>query len=128
MKDPWNPTHEEIIEWAYDKDSLCEQDWDLAITDMENADVLLSLASDSSCPSQSFFLNCIYLLVGDAIRSKKSVNEIIELLNRAEKINEPHIRKWIERSKVLIEKPETFNYELWCDGGFAYRIDNQARD
>ena len=27
---------------------------------------------------------------------------------------------WVDRSRKLIARPETFDYGLWCDGGFAY--------
>lgn len=55
MKDPWNPTTQEIIEWAYTEHAVFpEQDWDLSICD-NTAEIILSIASDTNCPSQTFF-------------------------------------------------------------------------
>jgi hypothetical protein len=71
MNDPWNPTDDEIIHWAYDAESLHEQDWDLAITEISRASLFMRLAADASCPTRQFFLQCLYLLVGDAVRGKR---------------------------------------------------------
>ncbi len=38
MQDTWNPTDNEVTEWAFDCDSLVpEQDWDLALTGTSRA-------------------------------------------------------------------------------------------
>jgi hypothetical protein len=122
MKEVWNPTHEEIKEWAY-RNEPTEDDWDLAITKPENAELLFVLATEERCPKKSFFLSCLYLLVGDYVRCKgKGHNRTIidGLLEYTEHFNDKKIKEWAERSKQLINNPDTFDYQLWCNGGYAY--------
>ncbi|MBO1580694.1 hypothetical protein [Bacillus sp. XF8] len=128
MKDPWNPTTQEIMEWAYTEHAVFpEQDWDLSVCTITNAaEIILSIASDTNCPNQTFFLHCLYLLVGDAIRTDGNTYDLQYLQNilqSAASSTNTDILKWVERSKTLLSKPETFNYDLWCDGGFVYKID-----
>ncbi|AIK36403.1 MULTISPECIES: hypothetical protein [Bacillus] len=126
MKDPWNPTTQEIIEWAYTEHAVFpEQDWDLSICD-NAAEIILSIASDTNCPNQTFFLHCLYLLVGDAIRTRGNtynIESLQNILQSATNSTNSDIFKWVERSRTLLAKPETFCYDLWCDGGFVYKID-----
>jgi hypothetical protein len=65
--DPWNPTKKEIIEWAYNNQPQPEQDWELAVTEVENATLLLTLAADDNCKKRLFFLSCLYLALFFAI-------------------------------------------------------------
>ena len=37
MKDPWNPSNEELREWAFNADTLCPtQDFHLAVADLHS--------------------------------------------------------------------------------------------
>ncbi|PFK31196.1 hypothetical protein COI93_21115 [Bacillus cereus] len=128
MKDPWNPTTQEIMEWAYTEHAVFpEQDWDLSVCTITNAaEIILNIASDTNCPNQVFFLHCLYLLVGDAIRTSGNtynIESLQNLLQSAENSMNSDILKWVERTQILLSKPETFCYDLWCGGGFVYKID-----
>lgn len=128
MKDPWNPTTKEIIEWAYTEDAIFpEQDWDLSVCNITNVtEMILNIASDTNCPNQVFFLHCLYLLVGDAIRTNGNtynIESLQNILQSAANSTNTDILRWVERSQTLLSKPETFCYDLWCDGGFVYKID-----
>ncbi|MDM5188871.1 hypothetical protein QUF99_16570 [Bacillus sp. DX4.1] len=128
MKDPWNPTKKEIIEWAYkERAFLPEQDWDLAIC-TNFVETILNIASDENCPNQDFFLHCLYLLVGDAIRTHGNtynIESLQNILQSAANSTNTDILKWVERSRTLLSRPETFCYDLWCDGGFVFKIDKK---
>lgn len=123
MIDPWNPTREEIIEWAYSDELEPEQDWNLAVTEINNASLLLTLASDDNCPKRLYFLFCLYLLVGDDVRTNGGAHGGVEaitlVLNHAEVFPHGDIIKWIERSRQLLAEPNLFVYSDWCDGGFV---------
>ena len=48
------------------------QDFDLILVDGKayDGEAYIGYASDVSCPSRSYFLEVIYLMVGNAVRSK----------------------------------------------------------
>ncbi len=122
MKDSINPTDEEIIEWAYHSDGMYQEDWDIIITSAEKGQMFLKLAADKDCPTRNFFLRCLYLLVGDTVRSKGIAHDLTivsALLNEAQSIASPEVSRWVERSTKLMANPETFDYAAWCDGGLA---------
>jgi hypothetical protein len=64
MKNSINPTRDELVEWAYDPESVWPiQDWDLVVTRLDFADTILKLALDYKCPSRIFsFIAFIFLL------------------------------------------------------------------
>jgi len=127
FKDAVNPTDDEIIRWAYIDGTHyppeIEQDWDLYIAEPERADIFIRLASDRKCPNRKFFLSCLYLLIGDAIRSngqtwpipKASAWIAKQTLDLPDDVN-----LFLNRSKELINNPQNFDYGKWCDGGHAY--------
>jgi hypothetical protein len=124
MQDPWNPTSAEITAWAYDPTSMWpEQDWDLAVTSDQNTDLLLQLASDAACPKRDFFLRCLYLFVGDAVRSGFVAHRhevVVELLENVPVACTPEISRWLARSQKLLDASRgAVDYTLWCEGGYA---------
>ena len=121
--DPGNPTHDVIIKWAYDQtvEEPISQDWDLIIADIDNGYLFLKLSSDNTCPKKDFFLNCLYLLVGDTVRTNGLAHdktEVKKIVNVGRFKGDQRIRKWVNESDFLFENPKTFDYEIWCDGGW----------
>ncbi len=128
--DAVNPTDEEIQRWAYIPDAHyppeISQDWDLCVADPGRADLLESLASDLGCPNRKFFLSCLYLLIGDAVRSKGatwSLREASVWLPRDRFAARDDIAVFLQRAKQVIVNPKEFDYNKWCWGGHAYEID-----
>ncbi len=126
------PTSEETVaaikEWAYSNDPEPQQDFDLLITSFGHEKLFIELTIDQSCPKRTYFLGCLYLFVGDAVRTSYQTNcklEVDTLLTYAREISDKDIREWVQRSEELIESPSTFDYDLWCAGGFATASDNQ---
>lgn len=124
MRDPVNPMHEEIRQWAYDPNAVdpLGQDWDLVISSPEYADLILSLASDDNCPNCDYFLNCLYILVGDAVRTggrAMPFEDLEELFSQAEETGNSYLLRWVARSRKLLKHPESFDYHKWCTGGWA---------
>ena len=124
MIDPFAPTDEEVREWAYGPSPIMEpvQDFDLMLAMPLRLPLLLELASDSTCPSSDWFLHCLYLVVGDAVRSTFHTcprSQIETYVGLGAKSNSPLVQRWAERSVGLLARPETFSYELWCAGGLA---------
>ena len=123
MKDPFNPTHEELRTWAYDPNAMAPtQDFDLMVAELFNADLILELTADENCPNRGFFLGCTYLIVGDAVRTKFRLNskeKIEEFIRDAEKVGGDLLTLFVLDAKDLLENPRKFNYTNWCDSGLA---------
>jgi hypothetical protein len=115
FKDEWNPTKEEIEKWAFDTQAYGIQDWELAVYDVKNIDLILGLATDKTCPKRKFFLRCLYVFVGDTVRRnrKKEIDELNEILLKANRYEVEIIKKWIERSRELLLNPESYDYKFW---------------
>ncbi|HEY1123667.1 MAG TPA: hypothetical protein VGE67_18770 [Haloferula sp.] len=133
--DAANPTDAEIERWAYIPGAHyppeMEQDWDLMVTDPERVDLLERLASDLSCPNRDFFLSCLYLLVGDAVRTNGSTWPLAEArvwLSRERQHPPEDIARFLTRAKHLVAHPEDFDYQKWCNGGHAYGIESESED
>ena len=127
FKDAVNPTDDEIIRWAYTEGAHyppeMEQDWDLCITEPHRADMFVRLASDQKCPNRKFFLSCLYLLVGDAIRSHGqtwSIRKVSSWVEQQSTKLPDDVDLFLNRSRELIFNPHIFDYKKWCDGGYAY--------
>ena len=121
--DPWNPTLDEVRRWAFDPDARWpDEDWDIALTWSGLEFECLTLAADAACPARDFFLHVLYLHVGDAVRGEFSPAwraRVEALLDAASDASDERIRLWRERSLRLIDEPESFDYDAWCDGGLA---------
>jgi hypothetical protein len=124
MRDPLDPTDAELHAWAASGDLAPMQDWDLIIAEPIRAPVLIDLAADGPAESREFFLHCLYLLVGDAVRSRfntASKETVEDVLAGAETTagESESIALWLARSRRLLEHPEEFEYDAWCGGGLA---------
>jgi hypothetical protein len=120
----FDATEEDIGKWARDPEGLCEQDWDIAFTGIGHEPLFIELAADENCPKREFFLCCLYLLVGDAVRTQGHTtpySHLEELFVRADATTKPWLVEWVKQSRDLIANPGRFRYDLWCDGGLARR-------
>lgn len=134
FRDAVNPTDEEIVRWAYIEGANyppeMTQDWDLCVTEPRRADLFVKLASDQVCPNRAFFLSCLYLLVGDAVRSKGRtwpLEEAAQWLAQQPSECPKEVGTFFQRAGALLAKPETFDYNKWCWHGYAYEIDDTTR-
>jgi hypothetical protein len=115
----------DVMTWAFSKEDPCRpiEDWDIILAHGLDGEVLLRLASDQQCPKRDFFLHCLYILVGDYVRvllgGRWTPPSLDDLLVHAATSDNPTIRTWCQRSRNLIAHPETFDYDFWCNGGFA---------
>jgi hypothetical protein len=121
MQDPINPSDEELREWAYKERWQPVQDFDLMVADVERAALLIELTRS---PQREFFFRCLYLIVGDAVRTnfntatRPDVESILSF-GETPAASDPGIAAWIKASRDLLEHPDRFQYEAWCDGGLA---------
>lgn len=123
MRDPVNPYRSEIREWAFTKDALEPmQDWDLMLAHTPEFDLYVELTADDTCPAWSYFLQALYLIVGDAVSTgyRSQPRDVIKaLLTETRKYSRPHLHLFRQRSEKLMKHPETFEYNDWCTGGIV---------
>jgi hypothetical protein len=121
MRDPYNPTRDEIRAWAYEKGALePEQDWDLHLARLGEFDLYVELAGADDCPNWSYFIRLLYFIVGDAVRSdyrtlsRRSLEDVLALTDHIPKFRFYRLR---QRAADLMSEPASFDYHKWCGGG-----------
>ena len=107
--------------WAYDPESFINvgQDFELTVANLDRVDIILECASDNDCPMQQFFVNCAYLIVGNAVRGEDTVqskNEVLAFVRRAEKTGNEYLLEFVFNARDLVEDPRKFDYDQWCGG------------
>jgi hypothetical protein len=121
--DAFDPSDDDLREWARSGFPWPVEDFDLMVASDHRASLLVELASS---PARDFALRCLYLIVGDAVRSdyntssRARIEAVLADVEGAAS-TDPGIGRWIEDSRGLLEHPERFDHALWCDGGLASR-------
>ena len=111
-----------ITDWAYQKSKLNPNpEWNELITTLENADLLLTLASDKNCPQRPSVLRCLYSLVGTSASRHIDVDikKINVLLDKANLSSDSIILNWVTRSRIILRDLRKYDYVEWCQGGFS---------
>jgi hypothetical protein len=120
---PYDPSDDELRQWAYSGLDEPIEDFDLMVAEWDRAPLLIELASS---PARDFVFRCLYLIVGDAVRTTfhtSSREQIKTMLAGAAPAaaTDRGVGRWIGESQRLLEHPERFDFDLWCDGGLAKR-------
>ncbi|MFK3982705.1 hypothetical protein ACI2K4_20300 [Micromonospora sp. NPDC050397] len=126
FSNPVDPSPAELRAWAYQPDSVplqsMPQDWDLLVSGDRLIVTLFDLAMDRSCPARRFALHCLYIYAADGIRTKFRAHpkrRLRKLVEQAEQQGDEQMMIWAHNSRVLMAKPELFNYHDWCEGGLV---------
>lgn len=123
---PVDPTSTELRAWAYHPDErvlwTMPQDWDLLVSGDRLIGTLFELAMDSSCPARRFALHCLYIYAADGIRTefrahpKRRLRKFVE---QAEEAGDDSMITWAHNTRMLLARPELFEYRDWCEGGLV---------
>lgn len=104
--DKFNPTVEEVKEWAYDDDLyFIEQDEDLVLHSAKYIAALLELASDPNCPKHDYCLS-ILTYYSQILLAKRMMAEIIKVREQILQYNLPlitSVQKWRDNFLNLFE-------------------------
>lgn len=126
FSNPVDPSPAELRAWAYQPDSVplqsMPQDWDLLVSGDRLITTLFDLAMDRSCPARRFALHCLYIYAADGIRTKFRAHpkrRLRKLVEQAEQQGDEPMLVWAHNSRVLLARPELFNYHEWCEGGLV---------
>jgi hypothetical protein len=123
---PVDPTPAEMRAWAYRPESVPLQympaDWDLLVAGDHLIGTLFDVAIDTSCPARRFALHCLYIYAADGIRTgfrahpKRRLRKMVE---QAESSGDEMMSTWAHNTRVLLARPELFDYRDWCEGGLV---------
>lgn len=123
---PVDPSPSELRAWAYHPDAITLQsmpaDWDLLVANDRLVATLFDLASDPHCPARRFALHCLYIYAADAIRTKFRAHpkrRVRKLVKQAEAGQDESLKIWAYNTRVLLARPEMFDYHEWCEGGLV---------
>ena len=123
---PVDPAPEELQRWAYNPDSvrldLMPVDWDLLVANDRLAQTLFDLAFDPQCPARRFALHCMYIYAADGVRpnaTSQRKRRLKKYLERAEEVGDEPMAMWAHNCRVLMTRPEMFDYEDWIEGGLV---------
>ena len=123
---PVDPSPAELRAWAYNPDSVPLQtmppDWDLLVSGDRLIMTLFELAMDRSCPARRFALHCLYIYAADGIRTQFRAHpkrRLRKLVQQAESLGDEPMKVWAHNSRVLLAKPDLFEYHDWCEGGLV---------
>ncbi|MCA9017438.1 MAG: hypothetical protein KDA77_19100 [Planctomycetaceae bacterium] len=97
------------------------QDWDMEMACPEEANLILSLASED-CPQSDFFVSCLYIIVGSCVTTNGtsiSRAKIDDLLLEGAKSSNKNVLHWVARSRDFLQNPEQFDQASWMEGGWA---------
>jgi hypothetical protein len=123
---PVDPTPGELREWAHQPDAVPLQsmppDWDLLISGDHLIGTLFDLALDRDCPARRFALHCLYIYAADGIRTQFRAHprrRLRKLVEQAEAAGDEVIGTWAHNTRVLLARPDVFDYHEWCEGGLV---------
>ena len=123
---PVDPSPAELRAWAYEPDSVplhtMPKDWDLLVSGDRLIGTLFDLAMDRACPARRFALHCLYIYAADAIRTKFRAHprrRLRKLVEQAESQGDELMTVWAYNTRMLLARPELFDYHDWCEGGLV---------
>ncbi|HZN71948.1 MAG TPA: hypothetical protein VFC00_09750 [Micromonosporaceae bacterium] len=123
---PVDPSAGELRAWAYHPDTVPLQsmpaDWDLLVSGDRLVGTLFEVAMDPSCPARRFALHCLYIYAADGIRTgfrahpKRRLRRLVE---QAEQEGDELLSTWAHNTRMLLARPDIFDYHDWCEGGLV---------
>lgn len=123
---PVDPTPAELRAWAFNPDSVpletMPQYWDLLVSGDRLIGTLFDLAMERTCPARRFALHCLYIYAADAINTQfrsHPKRRLRKLVEQAEEYGDEVMETWAHNSRVLLARPNLFDYHDWCEGGLV---------
>jgi hypothetical protein len=126
---PVDPTPAELRAWAYHPDAALLQtmppDWDLLVSGDRLIGTLFEIAMDPGCPARRFALHCLYIYAADGIRTNFRAHprrRLRKFVETAEHEGDEMPVIWAHNVRMLLARPELFDYHDWCEGGLVRNL------
>ncbi|HZN20676.1 MAG TPA: hypothetical protein VFB84_21195 [Micromonosporaceae bacterium] len=123
---PVDPTPGELRAWAYNPDTVplhtMPPDWDLLVSGDRLIGTLFEIAIDPTCPARRFALHCLYIYAADGIRTNFRAHpkrRLRRLVEQAEHDGDELLTTWAHNTRMLLARPDLFDYHEWCEGGLV---------
>jgi len=123
---PVDPTPAELRAWAYHPDAVplntMPADWDLLVANDRLIGTIFDLAMDPACPARRFALHCLYIYAANAIRTNFRAHpkrRLRKLVEQAEEDGDDLLAMWAHNTRVLLARPDLFDYHDWSEGGLV---------
>ncbi|HET8683690.1 MAG TPA: hypothetical protein VFM54_17755 [Micromonosporaceae bacterium] len=123
---PVDPTPGELRAWAYNPDTVplhtMPADWDLLVSGDRLIGTLFEIAMDPTCPARRFALHCLYIYAADGIRTSFRAHpkrRLRRLVEQAEHDGDELLATWAHNTRMLLARPDLFDYHDWCEGGLV---------
>lgn len=123
---PVDPTPAEMRAWAYHPDGALLRsmppDWDLLVAGDRLIGTLFDVAMDPKCPVRRFAVHCLYIYAADGIRTKFRAHprrRLRKFVESAEHEGDEMLGYWAHNVRMLLARPELFEYHDWCEGGLV---------
>lgn len=123
---PVDPQPDELRAWAYHPTVASLEsippDWDLLVSTDRLVGTIFGLALDRACPARRFALHCLYIYAAGGIRThfrehpKRKLRRFVE---QAERQGDEQLRLWAHNTRVLLIRPDLFNYRDWYEGALV---------
>ena len=97
-------------------------DWDLLVAGDRLIGTLFELAMDPACPARRFALHCLYIYAADGIRTNFRAHPSAACASWSSRPSEEGdelMRSWAHNTRVLLARPDLFDYHDWCEGGLV---------
>src|SRR4029453_7734558 len=124
FSNPVDPRPEELQAWAYHPEAIpldaMPPDWDLLLAGDVLAPTLFELAMDRQCPARRFAQHCMYIYAADGVRpnaTSQPKRRLKKCVERGEEVGDEPMSIWAHNCRVLMRRPELFEYEEGIEGG-----------
>ena len=97
-------------------------DWDLLVSGDRLIGTLFELAIDPTCPARRFALHCLHIYAADGIRTNFRAHprrRLRKFVEHAEHEGDDMLVTWAHNVRMLLARPELFDYHDWCEGGLV---------
>lgn len=114
-----SPTINEIRQWAYSENEWPDEEWDLLLSWTKEIELFIELATDCTCPKQSFFLHMLYYLVGITFTEPDSPDKFERIKRYSDKgigIRHGDIKAWRCNIDDLLLNKAKYDYNNWRGG------------
>jgi hypothetical protein len=67
-------------------------------------------------------LHCLYIYAADGVRPNSTSHRkrrLKKFVERAEEVGDEPMSTWAHNCRILMNRPELFDYEDWCEGGLV---------